>query len=66
MRDKNGRILELGDMVEVTPGPTSQASCEFLGVVKGFRGTDDKPLATIEDQDNDCFDCESSELVVVD
>lgn len=62
MKDKNGKIIEIGDLVDVPdPNPDDAYNHEFQGQVAGFHGD----FVSVEDGDNDVFDIEPERLVVL-
>jgi hypothetical protein len=63
MRDKNGKMIDEGDEVQM-PDPTiiDMHEHEFVGTVVGFKPDG---LVTVADQDGNCFDVEADRVEVL-
>ena len=61
-RDKNYKIIKVGDTVDV-PAIEGNINFEFTGVVESFNDTDDYVI--VEDMDGDCFSIEPELLEIV-
>ena len=62
MKDQHGLELNEGDLVNCYPDPDNVATQQFTGTIQKFRLSGGEVLATVKDQDDNCFDFESHEL----
>jgi hypothetical protein len=51
---------KIGDEVEVTARPNDMFNHDFIGIVKGYHGN----YITIEDQDENCWNCDLAQLEI--
>lgn len=66
MKDKNGRIIHIGDSVDVPePNGSDIYLFEFRGTVVDIH-YEGQGLVVVEDNNSDFFEIESERLVVVD
>lgn len=63
MKDKDAFDLEQGDYVLVTPGENNLAKEPFNGIIQSIRWDSyDNEIATVLDENDNPFECESPEL----
>lgn len=62
MKDRHGLELNEGDLVNCYPDNNNIASHQFTGIIQKFRLFGGEVLATVKDQDGNCYDFDSHEL----
>lgn len=66
MQDKNGVVLEEGDLVDVEPDKDNLAQHDFTGYIKKiYTDAHENEIALVIDQEENGFECESHELIKV-